>query len=103
MPQIGEYAELGAVTREMVDNQETEFTNEVKARAEANGGKVKYVDCTKVEHEVEAKEVSSQKTVIKGLQSKYPGEMVDSHLFPTQDKLFKALCVRFEVPPAARV
>jgi len=70
---IGEYAELGAVTREMVDNQETEFTNEVKARAEANGGKVKYVDCTKVEHEVEAKEVSSQKTVIKGLQSKYPG------------------------------
>jgi len=57
----------------MVDNQETEFTNEVKARAEANGGKVKYVDCTKVEHEVEAKEVSSQKTVIKGLQSKYPG------------------------------
>ena len=79
MPQIGEYAELGAVTREMVDNQETEFTNEVKARAEANGGKVKYVDCTKVEHEVEAKEVSSQKTVIKGLQSKYPGERVDSH------------------------
>ena len=98
MPQIGEYAELGAVTREMVDNQETEFTNEVKARAEANGGKVKYVDCTKVEHEVEAKEVSSQKTVIKGLQSKYPGERI-----VMTGQTIDVACVRFEVPPAARV
>ena len=101
MPQIGEYAELGAVTREMVDNQETEFTNEVKARAEANGGKVKYVDCTKVEHEVEAKEVSSQKTVIKGLQSKYPGEREDRIVMTGQT--IDVACVRFEVPPAARV
>merc|ERR1712045_1000888 len=47
--------------------------NEVKSRAEANGGKIKYVDCVKAEHEVEAAEVMSQKDVIKGLQSKYTG------------------------------
>ena len=72
-PQIGEYAELGNVTRELVENQEVEFTNEIKSRAEANGGKVKYVDCTKAEKEVEASEIISQKDVIKGLQSKYSG------------------------------
>ena len=71
--QIGEYAELGNVTRELVENQEVEFTNEIKSRAEANGGKVKYVDCTKAEKEVEASEIISQKDVIKGLQSKYSG------------------------------
>ena len=72
-PQIGEYAELGNVTNELVEKQEVEFTNEIKSRAEANGGKIKYVDCVKVEHEVEAAEVMSQKDVIKGLQSKYSG------------------------------
>ena len=56
-----------------MENQEVEFTNEVKSRAEANGGKVKYVDCVKAEHEVEAAEIISQKDVIKGLQSKYSG------------------------------
>jgi len=70
---IGEYAELGNVTNELVEKQEVEFTNEIKSRAEANGGKIKYVDCVKVEHEVEAAEVMSQKDVIKGLQSKYSG------------------------------
>ena len=72
-PQIGEYAELGNVTNELVENQEVEFTNEIKSRAESNGGKIKYVDCVKAEHEVEAAEVMSQKDVIKGLQAKYSG------------------------------
>ena len=43
-PQIGEYAELGNVTNELVEKQEVEFTNEIKSRAEANGGKIKYVE-----------------------------------------------------------
>ena len=81
-PQIGEYAELGNVTKELVENQEVEFTNEIKARAEANGGKIKYVDCVKAEHEVEAAEVMSQKDVIKGLQSKYSGLIFLRLYFP---------------------
>merc|ERR1712240_653459 len=42
---IGEYAELGDVTRAMLEKQEEEFTSELRGRAEANGGKLKYVDC----------------------------------------------------------
>ena len=57
----------------MVDNQEIEFTNEIKSRAEANGNKIKYQDCMKQEHEVEATEITSQKSVIEGLKSQYPG------------------------------
>ena len=57
----------------MVENQEVEFMNEIKSRAEANGNKIKYVDCTKQEHEVEAAEITSQKNVIEGLKSKFPG------------------------------
>ena len=47
--------------------------NEIKSRAEANGNKIKYVDCVKQEHEVEAAEITSQKNVIDGLKSQYPG------------------------------
>jgi len=57
----------------MVENQEVEFTNEIKSRAEANGNKIKYQDCMKQEHEVEATEITSQKSVIEGLKSQYPG------------------------------
>jgi len=70
---IGEYAELGNITRDMVENDEVEFTNELKSRAEANGGKVKYQDCLKTELEVEAKEVFAMKTVVDKLKSKFPG------------------------------
>ena len=71
--QIGEYAELGAVTREMVESQEVEFANEIKSRAEANGGKLTYQTCTKAQMEVAAEEILSQKKVVEGLKSKYPG------------------------------
>ena len=47
--------------------------NEIKSRSEANGNKIKYVDCTKVEHEVETQEITSQKNVIEGLKSSFPG------------------------------
>ena len=99
--QIGEYAELGNVTRELVENQEVEFTNEVKSRAEANGGKIKYVDCVKAEHEVEASEIMSQKDVIKGLQSKYSGFEFPKFIMIIYTSLF--LSVRVEVCPFARV
>ena len=47
--------------------------NEIKSRAEANGNKIKFIDCTKQEHEVEATEITSQKNVVEGLKSKFPG------------------------------
>ena len=72
-PQIGEYAELGNVTREMVESQEQEFAKEIKSRAEAAGGKLKYQTCTKAQEEVAAEEILSQKKVVDGLKSKYPG------------------------------
>merc|ERR1712106_703947 len=70
---IGEYAELGNITRDMLENDEVEFVYELKSRAEANGGKLKYQDCLKTELEVEAKEIKAMKTVIDNLKSKFPG------------------------------
>merc|ERR1711994_891368 len=41
--------------------------------AEANGGKLTYQTCTKAQMEVAAEEILSQKKVVEGLKSKYPG------------------------------
>merc|ERR1712033_133334 len=41
---IGEYAELGNVTRDIAKAQEVDFLEVVKKRAEAGGGKIDYVD-----------------------------------------------------------
>ena len=70
---IGEYAELGNITRDMLEKDEVEFVAEIKSRAEAHGGKLKYQDCLKAEHEVEAKEILSQKKVVESIKSKFPG------------------------------
>merc|ERR1712212_220424 len=70
---IGEYAELGNITRDMLEKDEEEFTDELKNRSGAQGGKLKYQDCLKAEHEMEATEILSQKTVVKNLKSKFPG------------------------------
>lgn len=70
---IGEYAELGNITREILENDEVEFTNEIKARAEAHGGKINYQDCLKNSKEMEAKEVISLKSVVDNLKGKFPG------------------------------
>ena len=56
-----------------METQEADFLAEIKSRSEANGNKIKYVDCTKKEHEVEASEITSQKKVIEGLKSSFPG------------------------------
>ena len=70
---IGEYAELGNVTAGQLEKDEAEFLDVVKERAEANGGKVKYLDVHKAELEVECKEVISLGDVIKQLQKTYTG------------------------------
>ena len=78
---IGEYAELGNVTRDMLEKDEEEFTDELKNRSGAQGGKLKYQDCLKAEHEMEAKEILAQKTVVNNLKSKFPGLVF--HRVPT--------------------
>lgn len=69
---IGEYAELGNVTAEAVAKDEMEFVKMLKVQAESNGGKIKYQDVFKAEHEIEAKEIVSLEAVINNLKSKYP-------------------------------
>merc|ERR1712088_792561 len=56
---IGEYAELGAVTRDSVKADETEFLKVVEGRVKGNDGKLKFVDVNKKEQEVEVKEVKT--------------------------------------------
>merc|ERR1712027_162071 len=70
---IGEYAELGAVTRDMVKADEPEFMKVLQNRAGENGGKLKYVDISKKEKEVEVKEMKTLSEVIEGAKAKFPG------------------------------
>ena len=82
----------------MVENQEVEFANEIKSRAEANGGKLKYQTCTKAQEEVAAEEILSQKKVVDGLKSNYPG-LSDRNFRP---QTILSDC-RSEVPPYSRL
>merc|ERR1711978_474819 len=70
---IGEYAELGAVTRDIIKAQETAFAGECEGRKSVNGGKLKVVDVNKKESEIEVKELKSLSQVVEGLKEKYPG------------------------------
>merc|ERR1712137_596807 len=70
---IGEYAELGDVTRESVKKDEEEFIRVIEGKAKGNDGKLKYVDVNKAEHEVEVKELTTLSLVIEGLKEKFPG------------------------------
>merc|ERR1712106_1263768 len=70
---IGEYAELGNVTRDSVKADEVEFFRVCESRAKENGGKLKYVDINKAEHEVEVKELKTLSEVIEGVKVKFPG------------------------------
>merc|ERR1711953_362085 len=70
---IGEYAELGDVTRESVEKDEAEFHRMLKKKAEDNGGKIKVVDVSKKESEIEVKEIMSLTEVIAGVKEKFPG------------------------------
>merc|ERR1712183_718051 len=70
---IGEYAELGAITRDIIKAQEAAFAGECEGRKSTNGGKLKVVDVNKKESEVEEKELKSLSQAIEGLKEKYPG------------------------------
>merc|ERR1711917_133192 len=70
---IGEYAELGNITRDIVKENELNFLKECEGRKSTNGGKLKVVDVNKKESEVEVKELKSLSQVIEGLKEKFPG------------------------------
>merc|ERR1712032_1495938 len=70
---IGEYAELGNVSRDSVKADELEFQKVVEGRAKENGGKLKYLTIAKEEKEVEVKDLKSLSEVIEGLKADFPG------------------------------
>merc|ERR1711915_129305 len=70
---IGEYAELGAITRDMVKADEQEFVRVLEGRAKENADKLKYVDISKKEHEIEVKDLKTLDNVIEGLKESFPG------------------------------
>merc|ERR1712180_321680 len=69
---VGEYAELGDVTRASVKADEEEFLRVLESRAK-DGGKIKVVDVNKKESEVEVKELITLSKVIDGLKATFPG------------------------------
>jgi len=70
---IGEYAELGNVTRDSVKVDEVEFEKVIEGRVKENAGKLKYVDISKAELEVEVKELKTLSAVIEDLKADFPG------------------------------
>merc|ERR1712080_428334 len=70
---IGEYAELGNVTRDSIKADEVEFVRVAEGRIKENGGKLKYVDINKKELEAEAKELKSLSQVMEEAKADFPG------------------------------
>merc|ERR1712024_410436 len=70
---IGEYAELGNVTRDSVKADELEFQKVVEGRAKENGGRLKYLTISKEEKEVEVKDLKTLSETIEGLKADFPG------------------------------
>merc|ERR1711981_1281683 len=70
---IGEYAELGNVSRDSVKADELEFQKVVEGRAKENGGKLKYLTISKEEKEVEVKDLKTLSETIEGLKADFPG------------------------------
>jgi len=70
---IGEYAELGNVTRDSAKATEVEFLKVCEQRIAGNGGKLKVVDINKKEMEKEVKEIQSLSSVIESVKEKFPG------------------------------
>merc|ERR1711973_745557 len=64
---IGEYAELGDVTRESVKKDEEEFIRVLEGRAKGAEGKIKVIDVNKKESEVEVKDLITLSSVIEKL------------------------------------
>merc|ERR1711970_1604800 len=70
---IGEYAELGNITREIAKANEDEFLQVCEKRAEENEGKIKAVDINKKDLDLNAKQIKSLSQVIDDLKEKFPG------------------------------
>ena len=70
---IGEYAELGNVTRDKLKEDEAEFVRVCEGKMKDNANKLKYVDVNKKENEVEVKSIVTLHDVIEGLKEKFPG------------------------------
>merc|ERR1712119_108408 len=70
---IGEYAELGDITRDIAKANEVEFLKQCEMRKNDNGGKLKVVDINKKPSEIEVKELKSLSQVIEGLKESFPG------------------------------
>merc|ERR1711942_498433 len=70
---IGEYAELGDITRDITKANEVEFLKQCEMRKNENGGKLKVVDINKKASEVEVKELKRLSQDIEGLKEKFPG------------------------------
>merc|ERR1712001_676275 len=70
---IGEYAELGDITRDLVKKDEPEFMKVCEGRAKDNAGKLKYVTINKEDKEVEVKEMKTLSEVIEGAKAKFSG------------------------------
>merc|ERR1712045_954964 len=96
---IGEYAELGGVTRDIIKEQEKAFLGECEGRKSTNGGKLKIVDVNKKESEVEVKEFQISAS-FEGLVETVPGVTptllkTDRYVMdPSKDALFRG---EFEV------
>merc|ERR1711981_62341 len=70
---IGEYAELGAVTRDLIKADEAEFFKVVEGRVTENGGKLKYVTIITEEKEVEVKELKTLSEAMEAAKADFPG------------------------------
>merc|ERR1712223_2326315 len=69
---IGEYAELGDVTRDLIKADEVEFQKVIEGRIKEGEGKLKYVDINKKDLEVEVKELKTLSEVIEGVKADFP-------------------------------
>merc|ERR1711915_447299 len=72
---IGEYAELGDVTRDQVKADEEEFLRVIEGRVKNGDGKLKFLDVNKKEQEVEVPEggLKTLSNVIEDLKADWPG------------------------------
>merc|ERR1712127_46432 len=70
---IGEYAELGAVTRDLIKADELEFAKCVEGHLKDNGGKLKYVDVSKKELEMDVKEMITLSAAMEAAKADFPG------------------------------
>lgn len=70
---IGEYAELGNVTRASIKEEEEEFLKVLQSRAAEAEGKIEVTDINKKKSTIEVKELVTLSSVIENLKKDFPG------------------------------